>query len=64
MNVIVATPDKEILDLVEKNSGKAILTSKDHSTGTDRVYEALEKISNDEINIDNKFTRRYAKFRS
>ena len=50
-DVIVATPDKEILDLVEKNSGKVILTSKNHSTGTDRVYEALQKLSNDEINI-------------
>ena len=49
--VIVATPDKEILDLVEKNSGKAILTSKNNPTGTDRVYEALQKFSDDEINI-------------
>ena len=50
-DVIIATPDKEILDLVEKNSGKAILTNKSHSTGTDRVYEALEKISDDTIDI-------------
>ena len=50
-DVIVATPDQKILDLVEQKSGKAILTSKDHSTGTDRVYEALEKISDDSINI-------------
>ena len=50
-DVIVATPDQEILDLVEQKSGKAIFTSKDHSTGTDRVYEALEKISDDSINI-------------
>ena len=50
-NVIVATPDQKILDLVEQKSGKAILTNKDHSTGTDRIYEALEKISDDSINI-------------
>ena len=49
--VIVATPDKEILDLVEKNSGKAILTSNNHPTGTDRVYEALQKFSDEEIDI-------------
>ena len=49
--VIVATPDKKIFDLVEKNSGKAILTSKSHSTGTDRIYEALQKISDDRIEI-------------
>ena len=45
--VIVATPDKEILDLVKKNSGNAILTSKDHPTGTDRVYEVTKKINSD-----------------
>ena len=50
-DVIVATPDKEISDLVEKNYGKVIITSKDHSTGTDRVYEALQKFSDDEIDI-------------
>ena len=49
--VIVATPDQKILDLVEQQSGRAILTSKDHLTGTDRIYEALEKISDDSINI-------------
>ena len=49
--VIVATPDKEILDLVEKNSGKAILTSNNHPTGTDRAYEALQKFSDEEIDI-------------
>ena len=50
-DVIVATPDQKIFDLVEQKSGKAILTSKNHSTGTDRVYEVLEKISDDSINI-------------
>ena len=48
-DVIVATPDKEIFDLVEKNSGKAIITSKKHFTGTDRIYEALNKLTE---NID------------
>jgi len=48
-DVIIATPDHEISDLVEKNSGKAIITSKDHLTGTDRVCEVLNKLSS---NID------------
>lgn len=48
--VIVATPDKEIVNLVEKNSGKAILTNKKHTTGTDRVHEALQKLSDNKIN--------------
>ena len=42
--VIVATPDQEILDLVKTNNGKAILTSDKHQTGTDRVFEVFEKV--------------------
>ena len=43
--VFVATEDQEIIDDVTKNGGKAILTSKNHKTGTDRIYEALKKIN-------------------
>ena len=43
--VFVATEDQEIIDDVTKNGGKAILTSKNHKTGTDRIYEALQKIN-------------------
>jgi len=43
--VFVATEDQEIVDDVTKNGGNAILTSRDHNTGTDRVYEALKKIN-------------------
>ena len=42
-DVLVATEDQEIVDDVEKNGGKAILTSKNHKTGSDRIYEALKK---------------------
>ena len=43
--VVVATDDQEILSDVLKNGGKAILTSKDHKTGTDRIYEAYKKLN-------------------
>ena len=43
--VVVATDDQEILKDVKKNGGKAILTSKDHKTGTDRIYEAYTKLN-------------------
>ena len=43
--VFVATEDQEIVDDVTKNGGKAILTSKNHKTGSDRIYEALQKIN-------------------
>ncbi len=41
--VIVATEDQEIADDVKKNGFNAILTSKAHKTGTDRIYEAFKK---------------------
>jgi len=41
--VIVATEDKEIVTVVEKNDGEAILTG-GHKTGTDRIFEAFQKL--------------------
>ena len=41
--VFVATPDKEIFDLVNKNGDKAILTKEDHLSGSDRIYEVYSK---------------------
>ena len=48
--VFVATPDSEIIDIVKKNGGQAILTKHDHPSGSDRVYEAyLKRVKN---NVD------------
>ena len=41
--VYVATPDEMIIDVVEKSGGKALKTSINHQTGTDRVFEVFEK---------------------
>ena len=41
--VLVATPDDEIFQVVKKNGGRAILTKQDHPSGSDRVYEAYIK---------------------
>ena len=49
--VIVATEDQEILDDVKKNGGQAILTQKEHKTGTDRIYEALQKLEYKNIDL-------------
>ena len=49
--VIVATEDQEIIDDVKKNGGNAILTKKNHKTGTDRIYEALNKLHRNDINF-------------
>ena len=43
--VVVATEDKEIFEDVLKNEGRAILTKKDHKTGTDRIFEAYKKLN-------------------
>ena len=49
--VFVATEDQEIVEDVKKNSGEAILTSKNHKTGTDRIYEALVKLNRTDIEL-------------
>ena len=47
--VIVATEDQEIMDDVKQNGGQAILTHNKHNTGTDRIFEALQKFNNTNI---------------
>ena len=49
-DVYVATEDKEILDDVRLNGGKAILTSNQHKTGSDRIFECFEKL--DLVDVD------------
>ena len=49
--VIVATEDEAILDDVIKNGGRAILTGKNHKTGTDRIYEAFRKLKLTDIDL-------------
>ena len=43
--VVVATEDQEILEDVLKNGGKAVLTNNNHKTGTDRIFEAFQKLN-------------------
>ena len=49
--VVVATEDQEIVDDVIKNGGKAIITSNNHKTGTDRIYEALKKLDIRDVDL-------------
>ena len=49
--VIVATPDQKIFELIKKNNGQAVLTSNKHRTGTDRVFEVFEKKLNSKPEI-------------
>ena len=43
--VYVATCDEEIASEVKKNGGKFIMTDINHTTGTDRVFEASQKLN-------------------
>ena len=49
--VYVATPDQKIIDVINQNKGKAILTSINHQTGTDRVYEVFKGLLKSEPNL-------------
>ena len=49
--VYVATEDKEIMDDVNSNGGQAILTGNTHKTGTDRIFEALNKLGKSDIEL-------------
>ena len=49
--VVVATEDQEILDDVIQNGGRAIITSNNHKTGTDRIYEAFKKLDIRDVDL-------------
>ena len=49
--VYVATPDQKIIDVINNNGGKAVLTSLEHQTGTDRIYEVFQTQLKNEPNI-------------
>ncbi len=43
-DVIVATDCDEVMDVCSKHNIKAILTSKSHQSGTDRIYEVAKSL--------------------
>ena len=49
--VLVATPDNEIFQIVVDNGGKVILTKENHQSGSDRVYEAYIKEIKDDVEL-------------
>lgn len=46
-DVWVATDDSRIFETVQSFGGKAVMTSTDHRSGTDRIQEAYSKIGED-----------------
>ncbi len=53
-DVAIATDSQEIVNLAKDYGFKAVMTSKDHKSGTDRINEAVEKLglNEDEIIIN------------
>ena len=50
--VLVATPDDEIFQVIKENGGKAILTKPHHPSGSDRVYEAyIKELKNNNVDL-------------
>ena len=42
--VVVATDDEAILAAVRGAGGEAVMTSADHASGSDRVFEAVSRV--------------------
>ena len=49
--VLIATPDSDIFNIVKENGGQAILTKPDHISGSDRVYEAYINKLKDNVDL-------------
>lgn len=45
--VVVATDAKEIFDAIRQVGGEAVMTRADHTSGSDRVFEAVSKVDPD-----------------
>ena len=61
-DVYVATPDQKIIDVIKTHGGKAIKTIENHETGTDRIYEVLQKNLNRRAKYYCQSTGRHAKY--
>lgn len=44
-DVFVATANKEIVDVIKSCGGNAVLTGTEHTTGSDRIYEAIKNLN-------------------
>jgi len=50
-DVAIATDSQEVIDMAQKYNIKAVMTREDHQSGTDRIYEAAQKLELEEDEI-------------
>lgn len=51
-DVVVASADVEICDVIERAGGRAVLTDPNHPSGSDRIFEALQLVDpNEDVDI-------------
>ena len=50
-DVTIATDAPEVIDIAKEHNIKAVLTSDQHQSGTDRIFEAAQKLELDEDEI-------------
>ena len=50
-DVVIATDSQEVIDIANTHGIQAVLTSSEHQSGTDRIYEAAQKLDLDENEI-------------
>jgi len=52
--VAIATDSKEVIDMAKRHNIKAVMTSVNHNSGTDRIFEAAQKLNlaDDEVIIN------------
>jgi len=43
-NVVIATDSQEVIDIAQQHGIKAVMTSEDHQSGTDRIYDAAQTL--------------------
>ncbi|CAA6826651.1 MAG: 3-deoxy-manno-octulosonate cytidylyltransferase (EC [uncultured Sulfurovum sp.] len=50
-SVIIATDAQEVVDIAKEHGIQAVMTSQDHQSGTDRIYDAVQTLGLDENDI-------------
>ena len=50
-NIVVATDDQRIVDVVDQFGGKAVMTSKSHQSGSDRIAQACRVLKLDSSDV-------------